>query len=66
MFLSGGVNEKSYSLIKSCGLEVSGISMGSYARKFFKEFLDKNLEKEPKLLEKAVKIAENLIKNSFE
>lgn len=65
IFLSGGVNEKSFSVAKACEIEICGISMGSYARKFVKEFLHRDFLKDSKMMEKAVKTAQNLVKSAF-
>lgn len=65
VFLSGGVNEKSFSLAKACDVGVCGIAMGSYARKFVKEFLNKDFKKEPEMFKKAVELAQNLMKSAF-
>ena len=55
IILSGGTNSKSSELAKLCGVNISGVSIGSYARKIVKEAINQND------FETAVKIAKNLV-----
>ena len=67
IMMSGGTNTKSTELAKMCGVRPHCLAVGSYARKIVKEYLvrDDFYENEENM-EKAVKIAKNLIDTSLE
>ena len=67
IMMSGGTNTKSTELAKACGVYPNCLAVGSYARKIIKDYLkNDNLLTNDEIMEKAVKIAQNLIKISLE
>lgn len=64
ILLSGGTNSKSAELAKLCGIEVNGVSVGSYARKIVKKYIEREdfLQNEA-VFNEALKIAQNLIES---
>lgn len=66
MILSGGTNSKTAELASLCSIDINGISVGSYARKIVKQYIEKEdfLENE-KNFNEAVKIASALVEKSF-
>ena len=61
IFISGGTNSKTAELAKLCGLDCTGVSIGSYARKIVKEYIEnedflKNKELFGRALERAKSI----------
>lgn len=67
ILLSGGTNSKTTELAKMCGVEASGVAIGSYARKIIREYIDDpNFWTKPELMEKAVKLAKSLVDTSLE
>jgi len=64
--LSGGTNSKTAELAKLCGLNISGIAIGSFARKIIKEYVeDKNFWNDTLLQNGAIKKAKELINKSI-
>lgn len=62
ILLSGGTNSKTTTLANQCGIFANGVSMGSYARKIVREYLDRDdFLQNPEVFEKALKIAKQLI-----
>ncbi|MBR2069574.1 MAG: 4Fe-4S binding protein [Candidatus Gastranaerophilales bacterium] len=62
LLLSGGTNSKTASLAKMCGINYHGISIGSYARKIVKEYIETDDFLENKIIfNKALKIAKELV-----
>lgn len=62
ILLSGGTNSKTTVLANQCGIVANGISMGSYARKIVREYIDKDdFLDNPEVFEKALAIAKQLI-----
>ena len=62
LLLSGGTNSKTAELAKMCNINYSGISMGSFARKIVKEFVERDDFLENKeIFSEALKIAKELI-----
>lgn len=60
--MSGGTNSKTAELAKLCEIPFDGIAIGSYARSLIREFIDnKNFWADKENIDKAVKIAKNLI-----
>lgn len=66
LLLSGGTNSKTKELANLCEIDINGISIGSYARKIVKPYIEqeKFSEKE-ELFNKAVEIAKDLIKSTY-
>jgi Fe-S-cluster-containing hydrogenase component 2 len=62
ILLSGGTNSKSLELANLCGLEVNGVSVGSYARKIVKKYIEREdfLQNE-EVFNEALKIAQQLV-----
>jgi Fe-S-cluster-containing hydrogenase component 2 len=62
ILLSGGTNSKTTELARLCGVNAHGVSIGSYARKIIKEYIQKeNFLDDSSEFEKAVAIAKELI-----
>lgn len=62
ILLSGGTNSKTTTLANQCGIIANGVSMGSYARKIVREYLDRDdFLKNSDVFEKALAIAKQLI-----
>ena len=62
IFISGGTNSKTKELAKLCGIETTGISIGSYARKIVKEYISKeNFLTDKKMFNEALKFAKQII-----
>ncbi len=62
ILLSGGTNSKSGEMAKLCGVGVSGVSIGTYARNLVREEIeDSRFETDQDLLKKAVKKAAKLV-----
>lgn len=63
VIMSGGTNSKTPELAKLCKINVSGIAMGSYARKIVKEYVEsEDFLKNNKKFNQALKIAKKLVK----
>ena len=62
ILLSGGTNSKSSELAKLCNIPFNGVSIGSFARKIVKEYIDREdfLQNE-KVFNEALEIAKKLI-----
>ena len=62
LLLSGGTNSKTPKLARMCEIDYNGISVGSYARKIVKEYVERDdfLENE-KVFNKALTIAKELV-----
>ncbi len=62
LLISGGTNSKTSSLAKMCNISYNGISVGSYARKIVKEYIERDdfLQNE-EIFNKALKIAKELV-----
>ncbi len=62
LLMSGGTNSKTPELAKMCGINYNGISMGSYARKIVKEYIERDDFLENKeIFSKALNIAKALV-----
>ena len=62
VIMSGGTNSKTMALARQCDLNVSGLAIGSYARKIVKEYIDnENFLRDKALFEKALNIAKELV-----
>ena len=62
ILISGGTNSKTKELSKFCDIDVTGVSLGSYARKIVKEYIeDDKFLSDKSLFEKALKIAKRLV-----
>ncbi len=67
IMMSGGTNTKSTELTKMCGVKPHCLAVGSYARKIVKEYLERDdFYENEEVMDKAVKIAKNLIDTSLE
>src|SRR5574344_2088188 len=65
LMLSGGTNSKSAELATLCGIDFTGVAVGSFARKSVKNFTQKkDLLKTEAIFEEASKIASILIKKN--
>lgn len=65
ILLSGGTNSKTTTLAKQCGISANGVSMGSYARKIIREYIDRDdFLQNKEIFEKALVIAKQLIKDT--
>src|SRR5574344_70313 len=65
LMLSGGTNSKSAELATLCGIDFTGVAVGSFARKIVKNFTQKkDLLKTEAIFEEASKIASILIKKN--
>lgn len=66
LLLSGGTNSKSTELARQCGIDVSGVAIGSFARKIVREYIDREDFLENKeIFAKALEIAEKLVNKSL-
>lgn len=63
LMLSGGTNSKTAELAKLCKVDFNGISVGSYARKIVKEYIELDEFFEDECFEQALKAAKNLVNN---
>jgi len=65
ILLSGGTNSKTTELAKLCEISAHGVSIGSYARKIVKKYIEREdfLQNEA-VFNEALKIAKNLIESS--
>ena len=62
IMVSGGTNTKTIELANLCNVKPHAIAVGSYARKIVKKYLEnKNILRDEIELNKAVKIAKNLV-----
>ena len=62
IFISGGTNSKTKKLANLCDIKVTGISIGSYARKIVKDYIENDsFLKDKKLYNEALKIAQSII-----
>lgn len=65
IMISGGTNSKTAELAKLCGINYWGIAIGSWARKIVKPYVNaSDFWENEKLKEKAINIAEQLIKTT--
>lgn len=65
ILLSGGTNSKTAELADKCGIDFNGVSVGSYARKIVKKFIEKeDFFENSKVFSEALEIAKNLINSS--
>lgn len=66
ILLSGGTNSKTTTLAKYCEVDVNGVSLGSYARKIVKQYIEREdfLDNEEEF-EKALLIAKDLVDKSI-
>ncbi|MBQ3310496.1 4Fe-4S binding protein [bacterium] len=60
ILLSGGTNSKSKKLADLCNVDISGVAIGSFARKIVKNYLYGNMCED-----EAVKIAKNLVESIY-
>jgi len=62
IFISGGTNSKTKELAKLCGIETTGISIGSFARKIVREYIENdNFLTDKKIFNEALEIAKRII-----
>jgi len=62
LFLSGGTNSKTPTLAKMCDINYNGISIGSFARKIVKEYIEReDFIDNKKIFNKALNIAKDLV-----
>ncbi|MBQ6515834.1 4Fe-4S binding protein [bacterium] len=62
ILISGGTNSKTNELSDLCDIDVTGVSLGSYARKIVKEYIeDDNFLTDKCLFERALKIAKRIV-----
>ena len=66
ILLSGGTNSKSTELAKLCGIQAHGVSIGSYARKIVKKYIEREdfLQNEI-VFNEALEIARELVEKSL-
>lgn len=66
ILLSGGTNSKSTKLASLCGIEAHGVSIGSYARKIVKKYIEREdfLQNET-VFNEALEIARELVERSL-
>lgn len=66
LLMSGGTNSKSTELAKMCGVSLNGISMGSYARKIVREYIEQpDFLENDEIFNKALTIAKQLVEVSL-
>lgn len=66
LLLSGGTNSKTKELANLCNIDLNGISIGSYARKIVKPYIEQeNFLENKELFNQAVKIAKELINSTY-
>jgi len=66
LLLSGGTNSKTKELANLCQVDINGISIGSYARKIVKPYIEQeNFEENKTLFNQAVETAKNLINSTY-
>jgi ferredoxin len=66
LLLSGGTNSKSGELARMCGVDFNGVAIGTFARKIIYNYITtENFKSDIALIEKAVEIAEKLIKDNI-
>ena len=66
LLLSGGTNSKTKELAKLCDLDINGISIGSYARKIVKPYIEKeDFAENSADFNKAVEVAKELINSTY-
>ena len=64
ILVSGGTNSKTTELLHKCGINISGIAVGSYARKIVKKYIENDQFFENKtIFNKALNIARLLVNN---
>ena len=62
IIMSGGTNSKTMELAKMCGVNVSGVAIGSYARKIVKQYIERDDFLQNKtVFNEALKIAKELV-----
>ena len=62
VIISGGTNSKSAKLAKLCKVDISGVAIGSYARKIVKKYIEKeDFLYNKKYFNEALKIAKKLV-----
>jgi len=62
IFISGGTNSKTIDLASLCSIDVTGISIGSYARKIVKEYIEnENFLTDRTLFNKALEIVKHIV-----
>lgn len=67
LLASGGTNSKTGELARLCNVEVNGVAVGTFARKLVSEYVNQeNFDEDLNLINKAVGIAEKLVKNNME
>lgn len=66
ILLSGGTNSKTSALAKHCGVKAHGVSLGSYARKIVKQYIEKeDFLKNNEEFEKALVVAKDLVNKTL-
>ncbi len=66
LLISGGTNSKTKDLANLCEVDINGISIGSYARKIVKPYIEqKDFLENKELFNQAVDIARNLINSTY-
>lgn len=64
LFLSGGTNSKSSKLAELCGIHVSGVAVGSYARKLVSSYIKReDFWTNDKIFNEALEIAKRLVES---
>ena len=64
ILISGGTNSKTANLAKLCNIDYSGISIGSYARKIVKQYINDDNFYDKDIFSKAYSLAKNLVNES--
>jgi hypothetical protein len=66
LLVSGGTNSKTTELAKMCGIEISGVAIGSFARKIVAQYIDRtDFWDNKEIFEKALVVAKNLVETSL-
>ena len=62
IFVSGGTNSKTKELVKLCNIDITGIAIGSYARKIVKEYIENDhFLTDKEIFNKALDIAKSIL-----
>lgn len=62
IMLSGGTNSKTFELSKLCNVNITGVAIGSFARKIVKDYIfKKDFLQNKEIFNKALEIAQNLV-----
>ena len=67
LLASGGTNSNTKKLADLCGVQVNGVSVGTFARKLVYDYINKkDFSNDLDLINKAVSVAENLVRVNLE